>query len=319
MPPTPPRGSAARAGYWSAVLCGSAGLIAGLISPLAGGTIAVLFFAVALGIRIQRAWAAIAGVFFLLAPIPMAAIRVSSSQTAAFAIASVVELIPAFLLAQAAIELWHAPENRGALPWAPLAAAFVLSWMVFEPFAITGASMENTILRGDEVLVETATWRLGRTPELGTIVMVRPPEDRNQRFLKRVVAGPGDRLQIRNRQLYRNGELVEEPYAIHRSGAPDAFRDNFPSQSPIQLASAAEDMLRYHVQNGEVLVPEGKYFVLGDNRDDSVDSRYWGFVSARDILGRPMLVYASYAPEGRAAIGNSVRNIRWNRLANVPR
>jgi signal peptidase I len=306
-------------GYWAALGCCGAALVTGAINPLAGGILAVLFLGVAVEIRRQRAWAAIAGVCFLLAPIPMLAIRVSSSQTPGFAVVGVVELALSFFLAQTAIELWHAPENRGPLPWAPLAALFVLVWMVFEPSAISGGSMENTILRGDQVLVETATWRLGRTPDLGEIVLVPSPGDHRQRFVKRVVAGPGDRLRIQDKKLYRNGDAVDEPYAVYAGSAGNAFGDNFPSRSPIQLASAAEDMLRYHVRDGEVVVPEGKYFVLGDNRDDSLDSRHWGFVSGNDILGSPMIVYASYDANRRTALGNSVRNIRWSRIGRLLR
>lgn len=318
MPPTPPQGSAARAGYWAALAVAAIGLLASGLNPLAGGFVLLLFLGIAFSMRQQRAWAAIAGVCFLLAPLPIAATHVPSAQTAAFAGACLVEILLSFFLAQAAIELWHDPANRGPLPWAPLAAVFVVFWIVFQPFAITGGSMQNTIIPGDQLLVETATWRLGRTPDLGQIVVVQYPLDRKQRFVKRVVAGPGDRIHIRDRQLFRNGEPVPEPYAVY-TASPDTLRDNFPSSSPIQLASAAEDMLRYHVRDGDVLVAEGKYFVLGDNRDDSLDSRHWGFLSANDIAGSPVLIYGSYDPRKRAALGDSIRNLRWDRMGKLVR
>jgi signal peptidase I len=295
------------------------GVLGGLVNPLAGGLVMVLFLCVALGIRRQHAWSAIAGVCFLLAPVPFAAIHVSSGETVGFIGAALVEVALSFFLAQAAIELWHDPPNRGPLPWAVFAAVSVLFWMVFEPFAINGGSMQKTILQGDQILVETATWKLGRDPDLGQLVVVQYPLDHKQRFIKRVVAGPGDRVRIRDKRLYRNGEAVEEPYVIHSSPTLDAFRDNFPAPSAIQLASAAEDMLKYHVRDGDVLLPDGKYFVLGDNRDDSLDSRYWGFVTAKDIVGSPLLVYSSYDPASRPAIGNTVRNIRWNRVGKLLR
>jgi signal peptidase I len=319
MPPTPPPGSAARTGYWAALAAAGAGAIGALVNPLAGGLVLALFLSVAFGIRRQGAWPAITGVCFLLAPIPIAATHVPAGQTVGFTAACLFQIALSFFLAQAAIELWHDPANRHPLPWAPLAAVFVVFWMVFQPFAVSSASMENTLLIGDQILVDTATWRLGRTPELGQIVVVQSPLDRKQRFIKRVVAGPGDRIRIRDRQLYRNGDPVEEPYAIHRDTAPDPYRDNFPSPSPIQLAVAAEDMLRYHVHDGELLVPDGKYFVLGDNRDDSVDSRYFGLITASEVAGSPLLVYGSYDPARRAAFGDSVRNLRWNRLGKLLR
>jgi signal peptidase I len=319
MPPPPPSGSAARAGYWAALAVAGTGLLGGLANPLAGGLVMLVFLCVALGIRRQHAWSAIAGVCFVLAPVPFAAIHVSSAQTVGFIGAAVVEVALSFFLAQAAIELWHDPANRRPLPWVIFAVASVLFWMVFEPFAINGGSMQKTILVEDQILVETASWRLGRTPELGQLVVVQYPLDHKQRFIKRVVAGPGDRVHFRDKRLYRNGEPVEEPYAIHSSPAIEVFRDNFPAPATIQLASAAEDMLRYHVSNGDVLLPDGKYFVLGDNRDDSLDSRYWGFITAKDVVGSPLLVYGSYDPATRPAIGNTVRNLRWNRLGKFLR
>jgi signal peptidase I len=318
MPPTLPQGSAARAGYWAALAIAVAGVLVALLSPLAGGCVVLLFVAVAFGIRRQSVWAAITGVCFLLAPLPIAATHVPPGQTAVFATISLMEIVLSFFLAQAAIEMWHDPANRGLFPWAPLAAVFVVFWIVFQPFAITGASMENTILPGDQILVETATWRLGRAPDVGQIVVVQYPLDRKQRFVKRVVAGPGDRIRIRDRQLIRNGDPVSEPYEIYTS-SPDTFRDNFPSPSPIQLARSAEDMLRYHVREGDVLVPEGKYFVLGDNRDDSLDSRHWGFLTANEIAGAPLLIYGSYDPKGRGPLGDSIRNVRWDRLGKLLR
>lgn len=318
MPPPPPQGSAARAGYWAALALAAVSAIGAYFSPLAGGLVALLFLAVAVEIRRGRAWAAIAGVCFLLGPVPIAATRVPAAQVPAFIGGCAIELALSFFLAQAAIELWHDPPNRRPLPWAPLGGVFVLFWIVFEPFAITGGSMEKTILPGDQILVESATWKLGRTADLGEIVVVRSPTDGKQRFVKRVVAGPGDRIRIRDRRLYRNGEPVEEPYAIY-NGTAGRARDNFPAPSDIQLASAAEDMLRYHVHGGEVLLPEGKYFVLGDNRDDSIDSREWGFLSAKDIVGSPLLVYGSYDPNRRPPLGNSAANLRWNRLGKLLR
>jgi len=319
MPPSPPSGSAARAGYWSALAVAGTGAIGGLMNPLAGGLVMLVFLCVAFGIRHQAAWSAIAGVCFVLAPVPFAAIHVSSAQTVSFIAAAVVEVALSFFLAQAAIELWHDPANRRPLPWVAVAVVSVLFWMVFEPFAVNGGSMQNTILLGDQVLVETASWRLGRAPDLGQIVVVQYPLDHKQRFIKRVVAGPGDRIHIRDKRLYRNGEAVEEPFVIHTSPTTDAFRDNFPAPSTIQLAAAAEDMLQYHVHDGDVLLPDGKYFVLGDNRDDSLDSRHWGFITAKDVVGSPLLVYGSYDPAGRSAIGNTVRNLRWNRLGKLLR
>lgn len=127
----------------------------------------------------------------------------------------------------------------------------------------------------------------------------------------------GDRLRIVEKRLYRNGSPVTEPYATHKTAYFDSFRDNFPGAPDFRLHPPGEAMLRDNVRNGEVVVPEGKYFVMGDNRDSSLDSRYWGFITRADIVGRPVLIYASYDAAGPDQT-LSVRNTRWNRLLRRP-
>jgi signal peptidase I len=160
-------------------------------------------------------------------------------------------------------------------------------------YVIAAGSMEDTLQIGDRVLVETITAQLGQLPKRGEIVAMYYPIDRRQRFFKRVVGIPGDRLRIVDKQLYRNGVAVAEPCARHKTDYVDAYRDNFPG-TPNQLVLApAVRMLNDNVRDGELIVPPGKYFVLGDNRDLSLDSRYWGFLSKGDIFGRPLLIYFS--------------------------
>ncbi len=175
-----------------------------------------------------------------------------------------------------------------------LAAPLVLAWIVgVRAYVIAAGSMEDTLQIGDRVLVETITAHLGRLPERGEIVAMNYPIDRRQKFFKRVVAIPGDRLRILNKQLYRNGVAVAEPYARNKTDYVDAYRDNFPGPPNQLVLAPAARMLSDNVRDGEVIVPPGKYFVLGDNRDLSLDSRYWGFLSKGDIFGRPLLIYFS--------------------------
>jgi signal peptidase I len=157
-------------------------------------------------------------------------------------------------------------------------------------------SMAYTIRAGDHFLVETVTTALGREPRHGDLVVFRPPSNRRNIFVKRVVGIPGDRLRIRDKQLYRNGAKVVEPYALHKSEFIDPYRDNFPSQPNVRLIAGGAEMLARNVEGGDVVVPAGHYFVLGDNRDNSLDSRYWGFVARRDLIGRPVAVYGRRAP-----------------------
>jgi signal peptidase I len=100
-------------------------------------------------------------------------------------------------------------------------------------------------------------------------VVIRYPPDRRQLFIKRIVAGPGDRIRIRDKRLLRNGEPVAEPYAVHATAGIDAFRDNFPAAPTVRIASQARDMLQYHVEGGELLIRR-KVLRPGDNRDDSL-------------------------------------------------
>ena len=153
--------------------------------------------------------------------------------------------------------------------------------------------MEDTLLAGDQMIVETVSQAFGRTPQRGDLVAFRFPVDRAQIHIKRIAAVPGDRLRIENKQLVLNGDRVKEPYATHKTDYIDAYRDNFPGEPTTAIYPPGEAMLKENVRNGEVVVPEGKYFVLGDNRDGSLDSRYFGFITRDDFVGRPLLIYAS--------------------------
>jgi signal peptidase I len=234
---------------------------------------------------------------------------------AAFAVDALITFACVYWTWRAAVVMWRdSKTSRPAWPWIAVLLVFASAWLCFRPYVMSAGSMENTLLIGDHVLVDTATWSLGRAPRRGDVVVIRYPVDRNQIFTKRVAGIPGDHLRIQNKQLYRNGSPVAEPYAIHKTGYTDSFRDNFPSTPNIHLAATGDDMLQSHVQDGELVVPEGKYFVLGDNRDNSLDSRYWGFITRGDIMGSPFLIYGS-VEEGKSP---TVLHTRWGRLLKRP-
>jgi signal peptidase I len=181
-------------------------------------------------------------------------------------------------------------------------AVFVITF-ILQAFQIPSPSMENTLLVGDYLLVNKLCYGAGgwgdffmpyRRVHRGDVVVFHYPVSPAQHFVKRVIGIPGDRVRLINKQVFVNGLPLKEPYARFNHPAYDLFRDNFPR---VDLAAGETPewwlQLRKLVEDGQLIVPEGYYFVMGDNRDDSYDSRYWGFVPRANIIGRPLLIYWS--------------------------
>jgi len=179
-----------------------------------------------------------------------------------------------------------------------------LTTTLVQAFVIPTGSMEDTLLIGDHLLVDKLAYAPSgpvskhllpyTEPKRGDIIVFRYPVDISQTFVKRCVGVPGDRIRIVNKQLYVNGVKLDEPYKVHKTDYTDSYRDNFPSEPNVSVDRRAIDMLQNHVVNGEVVVPPGNYFAMGDNRDSSLDSRYWGFVPRENIIGKPLIIYWSY-------------------------
>lgn len=314
---------AARPAFWIAIVFGGLAVAAAFFMPVEGALSAALCFGVAWGIRRGQAWAAVTLACALLAPVGAALLRAvehgSRFDAPRFAVGLPIALALAYWPGRAALNLFRRGEAQRPWPWIAVLLACACFWFGFWPYMVNAGSMEDTLLPGDYLLVETATWSLGRAPARGDVVTLRYPVDRQQIFIKRIVGLPGDRLRIVNKRLYRNGAAVPEPYATHKTAYVDAYRDNFPSESPIALSDSGATMLRENVRNGEVIVPPGQYFALGDNRDGSLDSRYWGFVPRSDILGSPCLIYGSFDFKGVLPPKTvpTVFKTRWNRLFRV--
>lgn len=205
-----------------------------------------------------------------------------------------------------------------------------------QAFVIPTGSMEDTLLIGDHLLVDKLAYAPAgpvsrfilpyRPVKRGDIIVFRYPIDIRQTFVKRVLGVPGDHIRLENKQLFVNGVKLNEPYKYNKTDYIDSYRDNFPGDPNVHLYEPADVMLRENVKNGEVIVPPNTYFAMGDNRDSSLDSRYWGFVPRENIIGKPLIIYWSYdAPTEQLAsptIGmdhlkdlalNFFRKTRWKR------
>jgi signal peptidase I len=221
-------------------------------------------------------------------------------------------------------------------------AVFVITFIV-QAFQIPSPSMENTLLVGDYLLVNKLCYGGGglgdffmpyRRVRRGDIVVFHYPVNPAQHFVKRVIGIPGDRVRLINKQVFVNGEPLKEPYIHLSRPANDLFRDSFP-RLDVTPGETPEWWLelRKLVENGQLIVPEGHYFVMGDNRDDSYDSRYWGFVPQSNVIGRPLLIYWSVKDsEGEVTAPSSVSDrlyhfayaithilqiTRWNRTLRL--
>jgi signal peptidase I len=182
-------------------------------------------------------------------------------------------------------------------------AVFVITFVV-QAFQIPSESMENTLLVGDYLLVDKVHFSKGGiwgeilpyTPiRRGDIVVFRYPVQPEQHFVKRVIGVPGDRIRLHHKQVYVNGRPLHESYVVYHSEELDLFRDEFPRLDMVNASVDSRWWVQMHslVHNGELVVPPGRYFVLGDNRDESLDSRYWGLVPRENIIGRPLVIYWS--------------------------
>lgn len=182
---------------------------------------------------------------------------------------------------------------------------FVITFVV-QAFRVPSESMENTLLTGDFLLadklhfadVEGAWNRIlpYREIQRGDVVVFRYPLEPSTYFVKRVVGLPGDHIHLQNRVVYVNGKPLQEDYVVHRSPGKSGYRDNFPygdgADPDYSECPWCRDLPRF-IRDRELVVPLRQYFVLGDNRDLSSDSRYWGFVPRDNILGRPLVIYLS--------------------------
>ena len=206
----------------------------------------------------------------------------------------------------------------------------IIKTFFFEAFQIASGSMTRTLLTGDFLFVNKVVYgaqipgtkaRLPglRNPRRGDVIVFAFPRDPRQDYVKRVIGTPRDTVQMRDGRVSVNGRRLEEPYVQRIDPGNDVVNVDFEWQRPYYLAPSAEARRAYRPSRdtwGPLVVPAGKYFVLGDNRDDSSDSRYWGFVDASAVKGRTLLVYFSYDRDAHDALP-WLTDIRWSRLGSL--
>jgi signal peptidase I len=235
------------------------------------------------------------------------------------------------------------PARNSIAEWATTAILLLFgTTSVLQAFVIPTGSMESTLLVGDHVLVDKLIYSPPgslsksvlpyRDVQRGDIIVFRYPVNLKETYVKRAIGLPGDRIRLDHQRLVLNGTPMNEPYIQHIPMREDFYRDNFPAAPPAGLPPSALEMLQKHVVNGELLVPPGHIFAMGDNRENSSDSRFWGLVPRENIVGTPFLIYWSYdAPtEELNSPGFSVSHMldvglhfatktRWQRTMNLVR
>lgn len=196
-----------------------------------------------------------------------------------------------------------------------VAIALLLRVFVVQAFRIPSGSMEDTLLVGDFILVDKITYgpRLNigiaegrlpglRRPRTGDIIVFKYPLDPSKDFVKRLIAGPGQTVHIVNRKVYVDGELFPDP-SRSKHGDPTVLSGTYSNRD----------------NYGPVTIPEGQYFFMGDNRENSRDSREWGFVPEEYIKGRALIIYLSWDPDPTIPWFNLIHKIRWSHIFSVVR
>jgi len=202
-----------------------------------------------------------------------------------------------------------------------------LFWL--RPFKIPTGAMEKTILIGDCLLADMRAYGVRmpfteqllfgeKQPQRGDLIVFRFPEDPSRLFIKRVIGLPGETVAMRGPGVYINGRLLPESYALHGGGPfsePAPLRERLPER----LEDAAADPENTFRNYGPETVPAEALFVLGDNRDNSRDSRFWGFLPLHHVRGRVWCVYFSQEGARGASSQQGLGKVRWSRIGHRPR
>lgn len=200
-------------------------------------------------------------------------------------------------------------EYAEAIIIAVVLALFIRTFVI-QAFKIPSGSMLPTLQIGDHLLVNKFLYGVRvpftgkvlipiKDPKHGDVIVFRFPEDRKIDYIKRVIGVPGDRIEIKNKQLMINGKKIDDPHG------------HFNSSASLPAGMSPKDNF------GPITVPEGKLFMMGDNRDNSYDSRFWGYVDNADVLGKAIIIYWSWDIQKSLLSVDRFASIRWSRLADI--
>jgi signal peptidase I len=175
-------------------------------------------------------------------------------------------------------------------------------------YKITAESMLPTLTSEDRIVADVRYY-MRHAPQRGDLIVFTFPYQGHPVYIKRVIGLPGDRIKIADQQVYINGQRISEPYIVHDPSAPfDPFENNFPPRSPEDLQASMQpewaDEIFHDIREGELTVPPDMYFTMGDNREHSWDSRYWGPVARNKIFGKALFIYWS---DDKSRIGQTIR------------
>jgi signal peptidase I len=218
------------------------------------------------------------------------------------------------------------PEAVSSLLRTIIVALFVLTFLA-QPMVIPSESMERTLLVGDFLLMNRSAlapagiWKrvLPQSQvERGEIVTFHSPLNPGEFLVKRVIGLPGDHLRIDLGRVLVNGQPLQEPYATFEPISDNPYLDHFPTQNYTDpgVEPGWWKQLQQNTENGELVIPPGKYFMLGDNRNHSRDSRFWGFVDRGQIIARPLVIYFSLARPSRTDTQQGLQQLADDKLGH---
>jgi signal peptidase I len=292
-----------------------------LLGPVVALPMAIIPLCAGVGILRRRVWSAYGFATYTLAQLLVISIillRPGSGGARQIVPIAVSSLLLGILYLFAGRSLAATGGIRGKpFPWIVAAALTTVPFIFVQTFEIPSASMEATLLPGDRILAQRFPLQ---PPARGKIVLFMSPQERGVTLIKRVIAIPGDHVRISRKVVILNGTVLDEKYSIYKADEQDFYSNDFPNDLSLPGCAEGHEMLSRQVVNGEIVVPAGEYFVLGDNRDNSLDSRCWGFIGSSDVIGKPLMIYDSLdqTPQQASSSTQDWRaHRRWARLFKV--